>query len=336
MLIQEIKTKKDLKEFFIDYLNKKSERSLHISIQNSKTLQDLIIKFTPNENDLSLSARRQLIIMDIERPKCVVCGNKTQFERTERRFLECCSVKCAANNEERKKKIENTCVDRYGATNIRKSEKFKNYMVQHNLDKYGVEWYIQSNKFKEKSEKTSIEKYGTKKPCQSPEIIKKLKISLNNRSKDDIKKSNNKRINTCIKNYGVDHHMKNIHIFEKQQKKSFYMKEYTLPSGRIIKIQGFENRCLDELLKTYNECDILVSTSEIFREIGPIDYVLDGKSRRYFPDFYIQKENKIIEVKSTRTFAVNKKMNLEKQKRCLELGFKFEFWIYGPEGLAIL
>jgi hypothetical protein len=73
--------------------------------------------------------------------------------------------------------------------------------------------------------------YGVDHNFKIPEIIKNRKL-------------------TWLKNYGFDHPMKNLEIFYKV----FYngttkYTEYIFPSGRIEKIQGYENKAIDELTK---------------------------------------------------------------------------------------
>lgn len=75
-----------------------------------------------------------------------------------------------------------------------------------------------------------------------------------------------------------------------------------LPSGRIVKIQGYEPQVLDELLKTYVENDIVIGVKEMNKTIGQIKYEFEGRLKTYYPNFYIKSENKIIEVKSQWTF----------------------------------
>jgi hypothetical protein len=45
---------------------------------------------------------------------------------------------------------------------------------------------------------------------------------------------------------------------DKQQKNSIHFKDYTFNSGKVIRIQGYEHLALDELVKIYNEDDILM------------------------------------------------------------------------------
>ncbi|HRW21387.1 MAG TPA: hypothetical protein P5509_05395, partial [Bacteroidales bacterium] len=87
-------------------------------------------------------------------------------------------------------------------------------------------------------------------------------------------------------------------------------KKFELPSGRIIKLQGYEPIVMNELLQTYSEDDIICEVKNINKEIGKILYNYKGAERRYYPDFYIKSTNTIIEVKSNWTFEQHKEKNL--------------------------
>jgi hypothetical protein len=112
-------------------------------------------------------------------------------------------------------------------------------------------------------------------------------------------------------------------------KNSFKYKEYLMPSGKVVKIQGYEPQVLTELLKTYSEDDIVIGVKEMNKEIGKIEYEYEGSKHTYYPDFYIKSENKIIEVKSHWTYLFHKNKNLAKEQACLKQGFNFEFKILG-------
>lgn len=158
-----------------------------------------------------------------------------------------------------------------------------------------------------KAENTFFRKFGVKNPFQSEKIKNKIR-------------------NTCLLKYGVE----NVGSVSN----NFRYKDYMLPSGKIVKIQGYENKALDILLTKYNENDILIGPAFIRRKIGPIRYELNGKIRNYYPDFYIVSINKIIEVKSQWTY--NKKgrdlnqqnINELKKQACLNIGLGFEFMIF--------
>lgn len=88
---------------------------------------------------------------------------------------------------------------------------------------------------------------------------------------------------------------------ENTAKNSFQFKDYILPSKKTIRIQGYENIALDELLLTIKEDDIILSK----RNMPKIKYILKNKKHRYYPDIYIPSQNKIIEIKSHYTYKSN-------------------------------
>ena len=120
---------------------------------------------------------------------------------------------------------------------------------------------------------------------------------------------------------------------EKTSKKAYKLKEYILPSGKNIKIQGFEPYALDELLTNYNENDILTGAGNV-PEIWYDDK--KGKYKRHYVDIFIQKDNKCIEVKSTWTFMKKKDNVLRKQKAGKYLGFNYEIWVFNGNGVKVL
>jgi len=105
-------------------------------------------------------------------------------------------------------------------------------------------------------------------------------------------------------------------------------KDFVFPSGRIIRVQGYENIALNELLGKYLEEDIFVGVKEIRNEIGEIWYSKEGKSHKYFPDIFIKSINTIFEVKSNFTFSQKREINFLKRDACLKKGINFEFLIY--------
>jgi hypothetical protein len=103
-------------------------------------------------------------------------------------------------------------------------------------------------------------------------------------------------------------------------------KEFILPSGKIVKLQGYEPIVLVNLLLEYSEDDIIIGHNTVKLK-GIIEYEFDGKIHSYRPDFYIESINTIIEVKSKWTFNLHKEKNLAKEQGCIKQGFKFKFEI---------
>jgi len=313
-------------------------KSLTISIRNSKPIQEALLLYTKEHEDLSFSARANLLYTGI-RPACTVCGSYTYFNRNRWEFGETCSPKCAANNQRRNEQIKHTLMEKYGVDNVFKSDVFKENLKKHNLKRYGTEHYFQSEDCRKKKEIVFQEKYGVKSYTQADEFQdKRKKTSLKKYGVSNYTQTaefQEKYKKTSLKKYGVDHPMKSLEVFEKQQKNSYYYKDYILPSGKVTRVQGYEDKALNELLLTYREEDLLISNHDIFTKFGSFEYEYEGKTHRYFPDIFLIPENLFIEVKSTRTFSVNREKNLCKKDSILAKGLDFAFWIYGKKGKII-
>lgn len=158
----------------------------------------------------------------------------------------------------------------------------------------------------EKVKKTSLIRFNTEFASQTSDFKKKF-------------------IDTCRKKYNCDNPNQNKEIQEKNQKNAKKYKEYIMPSGKIVKIQGYESFALDELLLIYPEEHIIIERKNIPR----IEYLdKSNKKHYYFPDIYIEIDNKIIEVKSTWTYKCKTDNNELKALACKNLGYNFEFWVY--------
>lgn len=180
-----------------------------------------------------------------------------------------------------------------------------------NLEKYGVEHSLQSEIVKNKSKETCLEKYGVEYSIKSSIV------------KDKIKE-------TMIERYGVEYPMQNIHSFTKGTETAKNTKKYTLPSGKQVNIQGYENFALDILLQEFTEDEILNSRTDM----PVITYKQKNINRRYFPDIYIPKINKIIEVKSTWTYKKFLIKNILKAIYTRKLGYDYEVWIFDKNQLV--
>lgn len=255
-------------------------------------------------------------------------------------------------------KIKNTNLQRYGCEyglqNVEVQEKCK----KSNLEKYGVENQMQREEIKEKAKQTNLEKYGTACPLHNEEIKEKVKQTnlekygteygfQNEDIKEKIKQSNLKKYGTpystqneyvkekCkktnLEKYGVEYCTQNKDIMEKMTKHMYKSKEYVMPSGKIIKIQGYEHLALDELLKkeNINEEEIITGCTNV-----PTIWYEDetGKKHRHFVDIFIPIQNRCIEVKSTWTAKLHKDIIFLKQDAGKKLGYKYEIWVYSKSG----
>lgn len=189
----------------------------------------------------------------------------------------------------------------------------KQNRIQTCRDKYGCDFPGQYNVFKSQIKETNLKKYGCENPFQNKNIKEKIK-------------------QTCLEKYGSTSVMHNPIIFELNQKSRFKKKEYKFPSGRIDYIQGYENKCLDELMNKFMENDILTNPSSM----PQIYYIYKGKKSRYYPDIFIKHLNTIIEVKSLYTFEAEEEKNEIKLITSAFQNFNVELWVYSKSNQLII
>lgn len=188
-----------------------------------------------------------------------------------------------------------TCLEKYGVDNITKLPETHNKIKKTNLKRHGEYSYAKTDEYKERYKKTCLEKYG-----------------IDNYSKTEKFKESCKK--TCLEKYGVENSSQDPDIFSKQQKRRYEIKKYLETE---LYYQGtYEKDFLDNY---YNKIEI--------SKIDSIDYTFNNKNKRYFPDFYIQKYNLIVEIKSSYTYNRHKEQNISKEKECISQGYNFVFII---------
>ena len=250
-------------------------------------------------------------------------------------------VECCLLSKEIQSKRKHTIMEKYGVEFASQNETIKQNMKLKNMEKYGVEHVLQIPEMRERIINTNLKKYGYKCPQQNKEISDKIKQTnlekygaenyfATKEFQEQIKKTN-------LDKYGVEHHSQNPEIAEKMQKMSFRLKQYTMPSGKVIGYQGYENFAYNELINVekIDEEDLITNRKDV-PEIWYLDSV--GVRRRHYVDIYIKSQNRCVEVKSTWT-ANNKNSNIfEKQSAAISenYGYKYEIWIYDKDGNKIL
>jgi hypothetical protein len=238
-------------------------------------------------------------------------NNEIKQKRTNT-FIKNYGTQHPSQSEIIKQKIKDTNLKNCGFTTNLKSDITKDKIKKTNLIKYGVENILENEEIKKKIRSTILEKYGVEYPSQNEKIRKKI-------------------TETCINKYGVEHPSQNHEIAEKISKKSYSRKDYILPSGLVIQIQGYENYALDFLLKNEN-----INENEIFtgcKTVPTIWYNNElGKKSRHYVDIFIPHLNRCIEVKSTWTAEKKKNCIFLKQSAAKELGYDYEIWVYNRKG----
>lgn len=119
--------------------------------------------------EFDTTSPRQMYCKD-DYGECPVCGKKVKI-KDYYVGVQCCSKEC------RQKRIERTCLERYGDTCAVNSEHSRKKARKTCLEKYGVEHYAQSDEFKEQFKKTMLERYGVENPLQSEEIKKRAQTT---------------------------------------------------------------------------------------------------------------------------------------------------------------
>jgi hypothetical protein len=221
------------------------------------------------------------------------------------------NIKYGDRNFNNREKYITTNVEKYGVENPSQNDEIKQKKKETCFKNHGVEHPLQNKKIKEQIKETNVEKYGVENPSQNDEIKQKKK-------------------ETCFKNHGVEHPMQNPKILEKSFNSSHRIKDYFLPSGIILKIQGYEHYALDEILKNgIFEEDIVNGCSNV----PEIWYNgLDNQIHRYYVDLYIPTQNKCIEVKSDYTFNCDTDTIILKQEAVKKAGYLCEIWVYNNNG----
>lgn len=149
---------------------------------------------------------------------------------------------------------------------------------------------------KEKSKKTLLKKFGVDNYSKTDEYKKKYKASM-------------------LKKFGVEYPSQDEELFNKQQVNSYLIK--------LHKQTGLCHR------GTYEKhfLDFCFENNIPVKKGKTIKYSFEGSAKTYFSDFYLEKKNLIIEIKSDYTYIKDLNKNLSKQKACLEQKYNFIFII---------
>lgn len=218
------------------------------------------------------------------------------------------------NLDEIKLKQKLTCIEKYGVEDVNKEDWFKDKIKKSNIEKYNIDNPNKLQSIKDKIKKSNIEKYGIDYPCRLDEIknkIKKTNIEKygveNVFQSDEIK---NKSKKTNIEKYGVEYISQNPDIYEKQILSGFRIKKHECG----LTYQG-----------TYEKdfIDFCISHRIEITKPPSVLYEMNGKSKKYYPDFYIEKLNLVIEIKSSYYYQLHKEKNELKKESIINNGFSY-------------
>jgi len=235
---------------------------------------------------------------------CPQCGKDTSFMGLEIGYTnEYCSIDCSSVSDTTKQKMIKSCLV---------------------IGEDGLNKYQRVGKKCKITKLNDIDENGNN---SYDRLIKKM----NNTKLNDIDENGNNGYDRAVitarknslKKYGVEHPMQVTSIAAKLCNNYKY-KTYKLPSGKVIKLQGYEPQAMDILLTTYKESEILTDRCDVPEIWYKTD---DGKKHRYYPDIYIPKDNLIIEVKSDWTLNKYIDINILKMEACINTNHRFEFMV---------
>ena len=317
-----------LEKYGVEYYLKTDDKQ----IKSKKTCLE---KYGVEYNSQSQEVKNQIKETCLEKYGVENPSQSKQFkDKSKNTCLEKYGVEHYSKTNEYLDKCKNTCLEKYGVNNYSKTDDYLNKVKNTNLERYGVEYYLQTEDKQIKSKKTCLEKYGVEYPFQLEETRNKFKNT--NLEKygveypSKLKEIQTKYKTTNLKRYCVENPSQNSDIMEKCSKNAYKLKEYILPSGNIIKIQGYEHYALDELLKDGILEEDIINGCKNVPEIWYTDE--NNKSHRHYVDIFIPSQNRCIEVKSTWTAEKKKDCIFLKQQAGKELGYSYEIWVYNGKG----
>jgi hypothetical protein len=267
--------------------------STHIQHAHKKQHQKYFDKWLKDEQDSMCKIDNKLtkfisIHAGYKNCCCQICKNIYNQQQIEKINFIKHGFKNSFQFEISKKQIKQTKLEKYNDENYNNIEKNKRTC----LKRYGVNNSRKTKEVKEKSKQTCLKRYGVEHSLQSSEVKEKSK-------------------QTCLKRYGVEYISQNTEIHEKQLKGSYYCKKF---QNTNIYYRG-----------TY-ELDFIDKHYEIFPDIQNgkrIKYILNNKTKYYFPDFYIPTKNLIIEIKNSWLAERDKESIKAKQKATIANGFNY-------------
>lgn len=211
-----------------------------------------------------------------------------------------------------------------------------------NLLNHGVESTNSLPEVQKKKTTTMKERTGYEYPLQVPKIAEIVsvkntanapdRVSAGRKTKlkvhgDENYNNREKYVETCTERFGSANPSQNATVHAKKMKSTYRTREFTFPSGKVVRLKGYEPKAVEELLKTYHESEIITET-----ELIPVIpyFENDGSSHVYFPDIYIPKDNLLVEVKSQYTyngFIGWYNTNKLKEAASISEGYNFKFMI---------
>lgn len=312
---QEIKTIEETKEYIKSEFSKTNGNYDQQAIKNG-FYKSIMFHSVILHNNITFIERMYNILNDIsEIPMCLKCGEQIiKFVNKIIGYRDFCSVSCQSSFNS-SKRIQ-SYFDRTGYLSPHYNPEVILKRIENSQIKWGYAVPQLHPEVTQKSKETRLEHYGNEKYVnkEQREDTNLLKYGVKSVLSLQAKKEE-----AMLAKYGV----RNYSQLGLTNGYKWY--EYILPSGKIIKCQGYESRYIPVLIRKYGEENICFNK----RDIPKIKYIgIDNKDHYYFPDFYISSENLIVEIKSKYTYDANKETNNLKFQATKDAGYKLKVKIY--------
>ena len=185
-------------------------------------------------------------------------------------------------------KIKDNSNQRYGVDSPSQLPEVKAKARMTNLSRYGSINPMQNVRVKAQAKATSLAVYGNENPSKSSAVIAKI-MNTQKRKYGGIGMSSPfvaaKIRKTNRQRYGVDNPAANDTIKQKIER-SFKYYNFVFPSGRVVRVQGYERHFIEYLLSQgVIEEDIIIRPSQI-PYLHP-----SGRIRNYRPDLLVRPKN---------------------------------------------
>ena len=244
---------------------------------------------------------------------CIPCAKKTKRGRVEATCMKRFGTRVPAQNKDVSAKMIATA-KKNGTT--RSNPEYQKKLADAFEAKHGpgIRNTFQLEATKDKITKHFQDTYGVNNPNQVRAIKQKSEATMETK-------------------HGVKHALQVPEFMSKCHKTSFQKnKPFTFKTGETVLVMGYEPEALTILEKDgYGVGDIIIG-EEFVPEIW---YSLENIDHRYYTDIYIPSENRIIEVKSTRTLDIDIEKNRAKMAACMKKGYHTELWIISTKGTII-
>jgi hypothetical protein len=247
-------------------------------------------------------------------------------------------VEYGLQSAEIREKIADTNVEKYGCANPLGNAEVRDKVKATNIERYGRENALDNSEIRAKTQATIVARYGN--ACAANNAGIRAAIVAENIRKYGCENSMQrsevqaKVVATNIERYGAAHYMQNPETRDYILQKAYRMKNYIMPSGRVIRCQGYEPFAYDILLESYSEEEILCE-DDIIARLPAFWYEHNSVKRRYYPDIFIESTCTIIEVKSEWTYSRKTEIVMLKRQAVIDAGFDCEIWIVDRNGKLI-